>query len=211
MMRLTGAPFVNLTFDEPNTNNLVSVGGALSGTREDLLPGWTINLNGQDYDGPVGFATQNEGSYPVNVIQNQTGYHLYPYNMLPIGELGFGEQLRPEDLSLSVRQQGEIPSWATGLEIKEPAESSLGVLINDKAASRTTIWSDGATVVEAVSLGPYAGQDVMVEFQYRGMVVGSLDILGFSAIPEPRTAALLVLGGLALWWPGRSRSRSRVG
>jgi hypothetical protein len=113
------APFVNLDFEQANTNGLYSYRGATVGPIEDLLPGWQVVASRPlgpplGYTNSLQFLTFNSGYFDdVNVgvgdddpLQDAPGFP-------KTGK--YSVWVTPLNGSVSVSQRGDMPSNARGL------------------------------------------------------------------------------------------------
>jgi|LakMenEpi03Aug12_release.lakeMendotaPanAssembly.Ray.scaffolds.fasta_scaffold393385_1 hypothetical protein len=198
------APFVNLTFDEPDLSGPftpVHLGGPQIGKTSQLLRGWTPILNGVAPDtmtySPVGTSSTGHLTLEENLTspagQRTLGYYIL-FSSSP-----------PNQANFSIKQTGTIPSDAASLGIF--ANHLLEVRINGD-----TIYTvdPEITAYPWVDVSRFAGQSVDLEFsviQFPFQSVGmGFDILGFKPVPEPSTWALFGVGAAAILCVGRRKT-----
>jgi hypothetical protein len=191
------APFVNLGFDEANTNNVSFDGGGTyprgDGPITDLLPGWSIihdgipltrlNLNSLSFDSGEYATLLARGDPPATGFEIEGPYALRlngGYRLLQEGDVPEGAQLIGYSFFGTY-----IPMSVNGEAL--PTIDPFYVV----SGQRTTNYLD---------ISKYAGQTVQLEFR-----VGTFDSIVF-VVPEPSTYALFGVGGLvfSLTWIRRS-------
>ena len=219
------APFLNLGFDEANTNKLVfdnppnvDVG---FGTSTDLLPGWELQLGSilvTNYVwlnlNPTGFGLAS--LYDSNNYLFDTRTHLpvdgkYSFAMFPDQPIGL----------FSLTQTGDVPadaqllhftSFGMGVQLFLNGTSIPVTYTYGPRPQNLNAWSAAASA----DISAYAGQMVELKFVTlptlgTGTLLNGLDSIYFSPVPEPGTLALLMLGlsPLGLWRLRRGEWRRR--
>ncbi len=197
--------FVNLGFDQPNTNGNKSVRNpsfpqdvTIQGKFQDLLPGWTAFRNGFEYTGVMYYGL---GPYDSPVLvgpYNAPFLHEYYFEYSRNFPSGFAQQF-------SLQQVGVVPSDAWELR------TFLGATFMSMNGIELSYWDlPGGLNQRAYDVRQFAGQEVTFEirnYDGKGLIGGiSIDILGF-ATPEPSTWVLLVFGGGLLCWAVRRGGR----
>ena len=197
LMNAEAADFENLTFNQPNFANLHRdpVKGQIAPV-EELLRGWTVSLrrptgdwfkfSGEVEFRPLGFS---RGPLALN-----TGLHPDPgdYSVF-LGDYRLdggpnGSQLADIRLTIS----GSVPIKARTLEWGD--FSSLAVSVSD-GATRVT----GKPQDKRIDIAQFAGRPVEISFVYNADSRGGiLDVIGFTLVPEPGSASLLLAGGILI-------------
>ncbi|HAB19161.1 MAG TPA: PEP-CTERM sorting domain-containing protein [Verrucomicrobiota bacterium] len=187
-------PFINLTFDQPDLSGpLIPLqpGGPYEGNTDQLLRGWTVTIDGLSRSRVVFSPPQTGIGGPVNLMNRRpldTTSPLGPYSL----EL-FSQFPAQPDIRLS--QTATMPDDATFLWI-----ASIGYI---------QAYADGAKIGEVnpvfgtwafLSVAPYAGKEVTLEFALPPGGAAEFDIIGFTTIPEPSTWALLGFGLVVVVW-----------
>lgn len=195
------APFVNLTFDEPDLSGPftpIHLGGPQIGNTTQLLRGWMPLINSVPPDSvtysPVG--TSSTGH--LTLVENLTG----PTEQQTLGYYLLFSSSPPNQATFSIKQTGTIPLDAASLGIF--ANHLLEVRINGDAIYTV---DPEITAYPWVDVARFAGQSVDLEFSvlqrpFQSVGMG-FDILGFKPVPEPSIWALFGVGAAAILCIGR--------
>lgn len=199
----TSAEFVNLGFDQANTDNPQPDrsdphGELLQGTMEDLLPGWTAFYDQQIYRGIVYYPYQivnspNLGKFGPNVPYAHEGY----FSFVP-------DIIKNSTHKFSLQQTGVVPLDAWYLRTY-----GGGIYLNGVKRSFELVPGFNQAQFDVHN---FAGQEVLLEirnYDKAGRAGGvEIDILGF-ATPEPSVSMLLMFGGGSLLLLALRRRSSR--
>jgi hypothetical protein len=194
------APFVNLGFDEANTNNVSFTAGAPYPTGDgpitDLLPGWSLFHDGT----PLTSLILNSfpfgaGEYATLLARGDppaTGFEIEgPYAL----RLNGGYRLL---------QEGDVPEGAQLIGYSF-FSSYVPMSVNGEALPTIDPFYvvSGQRATNYLDISKYAGQTVQLEFG-----VGTFDSI-FFVVPEPSTYALFGVGGFvfSLSWIRRRLRR----
>ena len=208
VVRNSAGEFINLTFNDGKvTPQDIASGGNSTGTIDRLLPGWQLFVNDtQPYTGLIAWGSPHDGM-PFALFSSlyaQLEYGLWiDTRELPSSRSDPGWNI------IHVRQTATIPTWAAGLQVYGPLRFTINGQYPDPALGNDY-------------LKPWAGQQVTLDFGNQdpntGAIIspvtgenGPIDILGFYAIPEPSTWALLASGLGALIWSRRWEGRAVEG
>ncbi len=211
-------PFQNLGFDGANTNNVMGGGGdgAYVGPTSELLPGWQGNIPSSMGLNlfPIGntsYATLVTSNRVAPPFYNDRGVLVYPITglyHLQLGIWGPATNFQPYFIS----QTGAVPAdansiqfFAYGSQFELQVNGSLVPLVYDYPLfSLGDPWRPANV---AGDISAFAGQTVELKFTTLndpGVVYKTygLDGIFFSpqVVPEPGTAASLIVGGLLLLW-----------
>ncbi len=212
-IRVLGAPFENLDFENAITNSLRDDPkySGLIGSVADLLPGWELfhgtNLVTSVSFNPPTFSIRIEGGAAITA----SGWGMPPlegnYSLSLLIPGGFN----PDPYTLI--QRGDIPADAKFLAF---TYRYLPFAVSIDGTQVTPFGIPGGFTSPRtffVDISRFAGQEVELSFKTIGTptsgATGShdLDAIAF-LVPEPSAWALLCLGGVALLWP-RIRRRPR--
>lgn len=185
--------FVNLTFDEPDlTGSLTPVFPEfpqtyLRGNTAEVLRGWTVLIGNQPASTVLYSPRGTFTAPPVNLVQNTAANQA-----TALGAYSLLLQSSPPDVPvLRLSQQGTIPADAAGLSFF--GAGYVQMFVNGERAG-------DSIGVEPVDVSRWSGQDVNLEFLVRAGESARFDILGWVAVPEPSTWALMGIGLTALGW-----------
>ena len=215
-MSLCAAPFVNLGFDDANTNNLVTVGGGSNSTRygtpADLVPGWSIASFGTVfYDSAGGISPAPLGdvslytSTNIPVASGAIAQYLsapYAISLSPIFTLG-SPMLFPGQLL----QRGDVPASTMAITFLVFG-SPVDLYINGVRRLDLSYQSIATVGSQTLSRGTadmtsFAGLNVELKFvttdTSSSSIFSVIDSIQFVSVPEPGVSALFVLGGTT-WW-----------
>ena len=193
-----GDPFRNLGFEEVNPASIPNAQATQQGLVTDLLPGWQV-FNGNTQLTTIGYnyfpglpspgyLTIFDSHSPAPVISGNFGLAILEnfQNSPPI----------------SIQQRGDIPSFAQRMFVTYSG-LPLSLLIDGQQVFPVASFLGPST--QEFDLTPFTGrQDVLLSISLSPSPTGNqtgvvFDNLVF-AVPEPRTAGLLVLGAVGLAW-----------
>lgn len=210
------ADFQNLTFDTPDLSGSLRPiyfqlpNGPFQGEANRLLQGWTLTANGRVVStasySPNGQTVGNtEFVNLIEVPQDQWGgiegrIYLSIFSQVNSSQ-GF---TTPPELRLS--QTATVPEWVGGLHIYSPGLRD--VRINGEPVTDPRL---GFLADPVIDISTYAGRQTTFEFVFGPGWIGRLDILGFTAVPEPSNWALSGIGSACLAWALRARRKPRSG
>ncbi len=197
---VNAADFYNLDFDQANTNHLIDPNGFANekiGTAMDLLPGWSLLVDGSPYTGSVFYKSLRIGQPNIEYFPTPGDYaHDYFFT--------YGADFsQPNQHAWSMYQVGTIPAGAWQLLTFGGAT----LYLNGVQQPRITLDGFNQFVFD---VHEWAGMEVKLEFrnfQNPGGPYGGfrLDIFGFTT-PEPSEWALLAVGGALTAWAVRHRA-----
>lgn len=197
-----GGEFVNLTFDSPRLDRVrTDETLAKYGPVGDLLVGWEVSLRSaledwQPYTGEI--ELDRIAIYTPVALNSEVGLGGYgvwineqhpPIGGMPIGG---GPPLPPTEIRLTTT--GTVPAEAISFEWFEGAGTRVSITDGLSLA-------EAAGALRSLDVRQFAGKEVTIS------VVGiqGFDVIGFKAIPEPQTWALLGTGLGAAYWICRKR------
>jgi hypothetical protein len=193
------APFVNLTFDQPDlSGSLTPVypGGPLEGEVAKILNGWTLSANGKPQAhmtySPLGTSTSGIATLDENsAADKQT--HLGPYSLIL-------EPPVPNPPDVRVSQTGTIPADAVGLWIG--SAGPVEMFVNGTKVDDPRIGTFSNVIVDISS---FSGQTVDLGFRVVPGFSTRFDMFGFTPIPEPSNWALFGVGAAAILFFSRQK------
>lgn len=201
----TCANYVNLTFDDPSLQSLsyqLAYNGYY-GKAEDLLRGWSITEAGKPYTGLIAYSGAFLNGTAVHGIQlslvdgpiYDEEYILTFSSYRPIGT---SEGNGPD---MTISQKGLVPDWARVLVGNGFIDASMDghLLTAARPPGQNNVYWD---------VRDFAGKEAVLSFKFVGSEQGigpTLNIFGFSAIPEPQTWALLTMGAALIALAGSNR------
>ncbi len=222
VLAATPAPFINLDFELADTSgaqikivdfpNPFSPEPLLFGTGlvSELLPGWTVKLDGGATDimalGNGFFDTTDPYRVRTHAALLTTGNHL---SSIPIGTF-FGGSVEGRyallldnfrngpDLgtrSISVSQIGDVPEHARFLTYRLLAPHT--VLAINGSSPVPGSWDASDPSRRFIDVSQWAGQTVEIKIGIAGDSHAAIDSLAF-VVPEPGTVALFSLGAVSL-------------
>ena len=218
-LRLRPASFLNLNFEEANTNNAVSIGlnfGA-RGTTDDLIPNWSL-FNHQSRVVQMGLNAFPSGGDALTIASRNGGNQFFNAGVFPLeGNFALFLPSSSPPGALWISQTGTIPTDAHDiafLSFGYPME----LRINGNLLPLTYTYSNPHVTsgnlrygVGTGDISSFAGMDVELRFSVAaaGEHINGLDDIRFLSVPEPGTLALLGLGGLMLGWRTVQQRRRR--
>jgi len=202
--------FQNLSFEQANPVPIVpSEYYPYAVTPSSALPGWTGSINGVPVT-QVMLNTSAVGQASIDLFG--PGYKYVNPGVIDGNYTVFLQAFSTSEGNVSLWQNGTIPANAASLQFSayqlQTANEAFSVSFAGNSLSPVALSSRQSPsgqlyTVYGVNIAPYAGDTGQLEFT---AVAGNgesgieLDDIAFSpnAVPEPRTLALLVMGGVAL-------------
>jgi hypothetical protein len=185
--------FQNLDFEAANVA-AYSTGDPLV-LVQDALPGWTAYYDGMPTS-TVCYDTRSLGSAVISINDIHERFGFVPF------EGNYSASLEGNSGSASMGQWGEIPGDSLSVVFYYRGEyvGHFDVSFGGQVLPFTAIGSEADYSICAADISAYAGQMGELRFTEANGGRAIIDDIHFSAeaVPEPCTAALFVLGAIAL-------------
>jgi hypothetical protein len=187
--------FVNLDFEDavvPNRYTLLA-------NPAEIFPGWTVTAPFACYD-EISLSGASASIFDTNA----------PYFMLPIQGNYFAMLLGPgtATVTVSLSQTGQIPLSAKSITFWGDIEG-MAVTFNGQPLSFAVQNTTANYNIYGADISAYAGQSGQLTFSETQYGTGKLDNIQFSstAVPEPSSFALGILGGTLLVFTRKKSNR----
>jgi hypothetical protein len=219
-----GQGFVNLNFESANLPVIPAgqYGGNVSASA--ALPGWRV-FYGTNSAPETAVLHNNAtlGTRSLSVFGPYfTDYPIIEGQFMPFLQTGFGGSPGASGI-VTIEQTGLVPVSAQSLQFKVGINNQIGVgldtnflvSLNGQTLSLVPLETTATYATYGVDVTSFAGQVSDLRFTSYGTVIRPLNWVAVdsfqflsTAVPEPSTWALLVLGS-ALFWCAARRGRSR--
>ena len=214
---LHGQIFVNLDFESatiaplpPGQFNSVPVAYA--------LPGWQV-FYGTDTT-PVTTVLHNNNSIGTRNLsifgpQYNGAYSIIEGQFMPFLQAGFPGVAGFPERTVTIEQSGLVPAFAQSLQFKVGIlDANFSISLNGQTLSLVPLDATPAYAKYGVDVTSFAGQVADLRFTSfstpvradNWVAVDSFQFLS-TAVPEPSTWALLVLGSALFWCAARRRRK----
>jgi hypothetical protein len=202
VVRVNGAPFRNLDFEEANVS-IIRPGDWYPDTTGSLIPGWTLSLGGDEQTWMLAGGAHNPGSPSAFLFDRMAGATQVLQGRFSLDlASGYDRPSEPrQHVDYSLRQVGDVPVAARSLRFQARFVSSAPeVLINGMSLDLVRESQGGHWY--AADVNGFSGQTVSLEFRTVGLEeLGSmsflLDAIEFSpnpVIPEPSAIGIVACG-----------------
>ena len=204
------ASFVNLDFEQAvivldQSNEYPPFAAVAS----NALPGWSFNGNRVGAN-DINYNFTTGGSAAVSIHDINTQFGQVPilqghYSVFLQGEFAF----RPDALSVSLWQSGQIPSTARSLIFwGGPGAATFQITFNGQNVPFSIIGSGSNYNIYGGDISTFSGQTGELRFTALPRRESVIDNIQFftQSIPEPSSFALFGLGTLLLGFFGRRNS-----
>jgi hypothetical protein len=165
------APFINLDFEQANTNGLYSYFGTTVGSIEDLLPGWQV-IASRPYPPPLGYTNSLQFVTFDDAFFDEVNVGVVDYDPLQVPrwpKIGkYSLFVSPLNGSVSVSQRGDMPSNARGLVLEGALASPSGPwTVSLTETSQGRHWTNRGVVGPFIPFpAEFAGENVELRVDF---------------------------------------------
>lgn len=201
--------FINLDFNSPDLSHVVV--GPGTGTSfaplGEAIAGWTVAYVSSPLPLPPQLPVENGGQPPISLVPSKDpeSYARCGAYSLQISQFADAPIIgtpTPRPLT-TFSQRGTVPADASSLDIVSTSSffNEIEVWVNGSKQATSGFPLEG----KQLDVRAFAGQEIFLEFRVPGNWVATLDVRGFTSVPEPSTWALFVVGLGVLTWAHRGR------